>query len=142
LQPPTEGAAELGDPFMLQAYYPDRSEAEIAKLFGTEFARNVASQQPGQWQGPVLSGYGVHWVYVDHRIEAETPEFEQVREKVTIDWQDQRRRDFDEEFYASLRARYEVVIEDAEQETTEAAEAVEAVEAAGEEFATRREEAR
>ena len=71
LEPPTDGAEDLGDPFMLQHYYPERSEAELAKLFGVEFSRSVFGLEPYQWHGPVLSGYGVHWVFVERRISAE-----------------------------------------------------------------------
>jgi len=111
LQPPTKGAEDLGDPFMLQHYYPERSESELSKLFGAEFAHSVFGLEPGQWHGPVLSGYGVHWVFVEQRIPAETPEFAAVRERVEQDWRDERRAKFNDEFYAQLRARYEVVVE-------------------------------
>ena len=113
LGPPTENVAQLGDPFMLQAYYPERSEPEIAKLFGAEFARQVTQLEPRQWHGPVLSGYGVHFVYVDARSAVVPAEFADVRDRVQQDWEDERRRVFDEEFYARLLDRYEVVIEDA-----------------------------
>ncbi|MBW2275489.1 MAG: peptidyl-prolyl cis-trans isomerase [Deltaproteobacteria bacterium] len=112
LDPPTEGAEEFGDPFMLQSYYPERSEAEIAKLFGGEFASEVAALEPGLWHGPVLSGYGVHWVYVDGRSTAEMPQFAAVSERVVQDWEDARREKFGAEYYQGLLARYEVVIED------------------------------
>ena len=114
LDPPTEGAAQLADPFMLQAYYPERSEQEISKLFGAEFAREVAGLAPRQWHGPVLSGYGVHFVYVEARVDAAPAEWSSVRERVRQDWEDARRLDFEEKYYAGLRARYDVVIEEAE----------------------------
>jgi hypothetical protein len=38
--------------------------------------------------------------------------FADVRERVVQDWEDDRRRVFNAEFYARLRERYEVVIED------------------------------
>jgi len=112
LEPPTEGAAAKGDPFMLQSYYPERSEAELAKLFGSEFAQRVSGLEPGQWHGPVLSGYGLHWVYVEQRSPVVSPEFAAARDRVQQDWEDDRRRQFDEEYYRALRDRYEVVIED------------------------------
>jgi hypothetical protein len=112
LSPPTDGAAALGDPFMLQAYYPERTEAEVAKLFGTEFARSVAGLVPGAWHGPVLSGYGMHFVYVDRRSPVVPAEFVAVRDRVEQDWRDARREEFEAEYYAALRARYEVVVED------------------------------
>jgi hypothetical protein len=60
----------------------------------------------------VLSGYGVHWVFVEQRLPAEAPEFAAVRDRVEQDWRDERRAKFNDEFYAQLRARYEVVVED------------------------------
>ncbi len=114
LQPPTEGAAAKGDPLMLQSYYPERSDAELAKLFGSEFARQVTQLEPGQWHGPVLSGYGMHWVYVEARSSVVSPEFAAVRDRVQVDWEDDRREQFNAEYYAAMRARYEVVIEDQE----------------------------
>jgi hypothetical protein len=114
LDPPTEGASDLGDRFMLQSYYPDRDELEVAKLFGAEFARTVAKLEPGSWQGPILSGYGVHWVYVDAKTPALLPEFADVRDRVAQDWEDRRREEVDQEYYAGLLERYEVVIEEAQ----------------------------
>ena len=114
LDPPTEGANDLGDPFMLQSYYPERDEVEVAKLFGAEFARRVASLAPGSWHGPILSGYGVHWVYVESTTPTELPDFASVRDRVLQDWEDLRRETVNEEYYAALLARYNVVIEDAE----------------------------
>jgi hypothetical protein len=38
---PAEGIGDFGDPFMLQRYYPQKTEQRIASLFGREFARSV-----------------------------------------------------------------------------------------------------
>ena len=40
------------------------------------------------------------------------PEFAAVRDRVRQDWEDERRRVFNEEYYARLRDRYEIVIEE------------------------------
>jgi hypothetical protein len=109
---PTRDAADLGDLFMLQSYYPQRPELEISKLFGWEFARSVFELEPGQWHGPVLSGYGVHLVYVHDRLQAPPPSFDAVVERVTEDWQTDRRQAFNDEFVENLMGRYEVTIED------------------------------
>jgi hypothetical protein len=112
LPSPGEGGDALGDPFMLQRYYPERSEPEVAKLFGREFARELAGLSVGQWHGPVLSGYGVHLVYVHHREEARNPELAAVRDRVAQDWLDERREELNQEFYAGLLARYTVIVDD------------------------------
>ncbi len=109
---PTEGSGEFGDPFMLQRYYPERAESEISKLFGREFARAVFGLSPGQWHGPILSGYGTHLVYVHHRTEAPPVTFAAVQDRVRQDWESDKRRELNDKFIANLRARYDVIIED------------------------------
>ncbi len=106
-------AAALGDDFMLQSYYPEHSEVEIMKLFGSGFVESLVKLSTGQWHGPVLSGYGVHLVYVHSRIELPEPEFSEVRERVTMDWETDKREELNEKFYTSLRDRYTIVIEEA-----------------------------
>ena len=109
---PTRAATDRGDLFMLQSYYTQRPELDISKLFGREFARSVFELEPGQWHGPVLSGYGVHLVYVHDRLQAPTPSFDAVVEQVTDDWQTDRRQAFNDAFVENLMSRYEVTIED------------------------------
>jgi parvulin-like peptidyl-prolyl isomerase len=111
---PTRDAADRGDLFMLQSYYPQRPEVEISKLFGWEFAKSVFELDPEQWHGPVLSGYGVHLVYVHDRTQAPPPSYDAVVERVTDDWQTDRRQAFNEEFVENLMSRYEITIEDDE----------------------------
>ena len=110
-QPPQE-ARSYGDPFMLQSYYPERSEAELLKLFGSGFARSVFELAPQQWHGPVLSGYGTHLVYVHDRQEAQPPVFADVKEQVRQQWESDKREQLNEQFVASIVARYDVTIED------------------------------
>jgi len=108
---PDETTGELGDRFMLQSYYPQKSELEIRKQLGGGFAEQVMQLEPGQWHGPVLSGYGVHLVYVYALQTAPEPVFADVRERVFEDWQAEQQEQFNAEYFASLRSRYEIVID-------------------------------
>jgi peptidyl-prolyl cis-trans isomerase C len=112
LKEPPQDASSFGDPFMLQSYYPERTEAELAKLFGRGFAEPVFELAPQVWHGPVLSGYGTHLVYVHDRQEAEPPTFTEVEERVRQDWENDKREQLNEQFIASLMGRYDVTIED------------------------------
>jgi hypothetical protein len=76
-----EHAGNLGDDFMLQNYYPEKDRLEIQKLFGSGFTESLVGLSPGQWHGPVLSGYGVHLVYVSGINESPPPVFAEVRER-------------------------------------------------------------
>ena len=102
----------FGDPFMLQHDYPSRSQRDLRELFGTEFAESVFRLESDSWQGPVESSYGAHLVLVRDRVESRMPSLPEVRDRVKVDLLDQRRRDMNEAFYAALRERYEVVIEE------------------------------
>ena len=101
----------LGDDFMLQNHYPEKDRVEIQKNFGSGFTESLIGLSPGQWHGPVLSGYGVHLVYVSHVSEPPAPVFNEVRERVVQDWTTDRSEELNEQFYANLRDQYTVVIE-------------------------------
>ena len=102
----------LGDSFMLQNYYPQKDQAEIQKQFGSGFAESLVDLAPRQWHGPVLSGYGVHLVYVSHISEPPAPVFAAVRKRVTQDWTADKGEELNERFYANLRDQYRIVIEE------------------------------
>ena len=107
-----DDAGALGDDFMLQNYYPEKDRVEIQKQFGSGFTASLVELSPGQWHGPVLSGYGVHLVYISSINEPPAPVFAEVRERVVQDWTMEKGEELNEQFYASLRDQYTVVIEE------------------------------
>ena len=100
-----------GDVFMLQYYYPEKTEERIGSLFGREFARSVFELEPERWHGPVLSGYGTHLVFVGGRREFPLPDLAEVKERVTQDWVDEKRGEITEQYFAGILDKYEVVVE-------------------------------
>jgi len=113
-----EDPGALGDNFMLQNYYPEKDRVEIQKQFGSGFTESLVELSPGQWHGPVLSGYGVHLVYISSINEPPPPVFAAVRERVVQDWTTDRGEELNAQFYASLRDRYTVVIEEVDEKDT------------------------
>ncbi len=101
----------LGDPFLLSHRFEAVPVNEIAKQFGEAFAAKLGSLSPGQWQGPVDSGYGVHLVFVGQRTRGRLPALEEVREAVRREWHDAERLEANEKFYQGLLKRYTVTIE-------------------------------
>ncbi len=63
----------LGDSFLLDRTFESTPASEIAKQFGKEFAVKLVASHPGQWQGPIESGYGMHLVLVSKRTEGNAP---------------------------------------------------------------------
>ena len=111
-----ENPGALGDDFMLQNYYPQKDASDIQKLFGSGFADSLTGLAPGQWHGPVLSGYGTHLVYVHSTNEPPAPVFANVKDRVVQDWKTDKGEELNEQFYANLRDSYTIVIEAPEQE--------------------------
>lgn len=108
---PTEGIEQYGDRFMLQNYYPQKDEVEIRKLLGSGFADSVFKLQPGRWQGPVLSGYGVHLVFVHRHGKAAMPDFETVQDDVRQAWLEDKGNELEEEYFKTVMANYQIVYE-------------------------------
>ena len=109
---------QAGDQNMLQNYFQSATTLSIARQLGNGFTESVMKLEPGKWHGPVLSGYGVHLVYVyDHQV-APPAEFEDVKASVLENWQLEQREEFNAEFLESLKERYEIVIDEIPAERT------------------------
>jgi hypothetical protein len=78
--------AGVGDDFVLPASLTDRSQAQLAHLFGAEFTAAIESAPIGRWHGPVRSTYGLHLVRVTARREPRMPPFEEAEKHVRADW--------------------------------------------------------
>ena len=112
---PDSEASQAGDQFMLQNYFQSASELEIRKQMGGGFASALIDLEPGLWHGPVLSGFGVHLVYVYEHTQAPPPVLsEELRPPVLEAWQAGQMQDFNETFYEALKSRYHIVVEDNE----------------------------
>ncbi len=103
-------AVALGDPFMFQDYYAERTLDDVARSFGPGFARAVFETPPGHWAGPVESGYGSHLVWVDALTPARVPAFDEVETDVRTAWIEEQRAAIREQAFEAMRARYEVVL--------------------------------
>lgn len=109
-EPQPTSAPELGDRFMLDSDYRLLAPQEVARQFGGGFAEQLFELEPG-WQGPVLSGYGVHLVYVGERVEGRIPDMAEVRDRVIMDYERVRQTQARDALYEGLRARYEVIVD-------------------------------
>lgn len=110
-QPPIR-APERGDRFLMQHDYRLHSQVEVERLFRRSFAADLFEVEPGSWQGPIQSGYGLHLVYVSEVSPEAVPDFEAVRNRVLVDYEADQRHEAKEALYRSLSSGYEVVIDE------------------------------
>jgi len=108
---PGAEAIQAGDRLILQSNFTSATELEIRRQLGSEFAETVMELEPGQWHGPLLSGYGVHLVYVYDFVEAPPAVFEVVQARVLEDRHEEKRKQFNADFVESLKSRYQIVID-------------------------------
>jgi hypothetical protein len=109
--PAAPDAATQGDRLtLLEPRYEDEPAAEVARLFGRDFADALVKQPVGRWSGPVVSGYGAHVVKVESLVPGGVPSLADVRPQVEREWRNARRQELAKAFYEKLRAKYAITV--------------------------------
>ena len=103
-------AGSLGDQFMFQDFYGDRTPEAVAKEFGPQFAVALEKLKPGSWQGPVESGYGWHLVFITTVIPGRVPAFEEMEPDVKSAWLAEQKQQAWQKAYKDMRAKYAVLL--------------------------------
>jgi hypothetical protein len=101
----------IGDPFLLGDEFHNVSATKVTNQFGESFAKGVFAMDKGRWQGPVSSVFGQHFVFISERVSGGLPQLDDVRPAVRREWANTRRLEAEQKLYASLRERYEIVVE-------------------------------
>jgi hypothetical protein len=106
-------ASAAGDPTLLQPSFRQETGRYIARALGQRFVEQLDGLPTASWQGPLQSGYGLHLVYLEERVEGAMPPLAEVRDAVLRDWNAQKRRQLNDDVYQEFRKRYEVVVDPA-----------------------------
>lgn len=101
----------LGDRLLLPAQFKDAPSRRVQADFGRAFAAELMTAKPGEWTGPIRSGYGLHLVLVEGRTEGRLPELAEVRDHVSRELISSRRQAANQKFLEDLLARYEVRVD-------------------------------
>ena len=104
-------ATALGDPFLLGEEFRGVSPSQITSIFGEDFGEQIFAMETGRWQGPISSGFGQHFVFIRERASGSLPPLDAIRPAVSREWANARRLEVEQKLYASLRNRYEIVVE-------------------------------
>ena len=101
----------LGDRISLPHRNVRKREYELAGTFGREFADALADIEPGKWQGPVLSGFGLHLVLIEEFTPGRPLTLDEARRDVRRDWDNEQRILAIDRLYEELRATYTITVE-------------------------------
>jgi hypothetical protein len=102
---------DVGDATMLPMDFELTPMRDIDRALGTGFARELDAIAPGQWGGPIRSGYGLHLVLVRERVEGGTPDFAVLRPVAMREVLTERRKRQLAAMYDRLLEKYKVVVE-------------------------------
>ncbi len=101
--------AKLGDPFLNGPVRRSAGASQVVSEFGLAFARSLAGLPPGQWQGPVQSPLGAHWVRVDQVEPGRRLSLAEARAHLRADYLDAQQQQALRQALDGLRQRYRVV---------------------------------
>jgi len=107
----------LGDRLMQPFTFPLTSVAEIKKLFGEPFSQRLNTLAPGNWVGPITSGYGLHIVFVTEKAPGKLPPLGDIRQAVEWEWTAAHQKTIQENMYKELRDNYSVVFEEQQKQS-------------------------
>lgn len=81
-----QGADFVGDQSLVSSQFYEADRYQLGRLFGNGFIESLEALPVGDWQGPVRSGLGVHFVRISDRTERSMPLLAEVRSTVERDW--------------------------------------------------------
>jgi len=105
-------SAELGEPTLLPPELEQADGQTVTNLFGQQFAAQLFALEENSWQGPMISAYGFHLVKINALQAAQLRAFNEVRPQVLEDWYRTEQDRANEQFFAALLTKYDVVIEE------------------------------
>ena len=86
------------------------SARDLGDLLGADNAARILELPVGEWQGPLRSAEGLHFVRVVAKQPARLPAFEEIQNSVREDWRRTRQSEIVGQRVAELRERYRIVI--------------------------------
>lgn len=109
-----KGKAVDGAASLLAPQYHDQEAAKLESLFGRDFTGKLEAQPVGQWQGPLASAQGRHFIKVTQVQPGELPELPAIRERVAQAWVEAEKNQRMMQLNEKLLARYSVEVERAD----------------------------
>jgi len=113
-----QGLAPQGDQSMLPGDLELTAQDQIGRRFGAGFAEDLAKVEIQQWVGPVTSVYGEHFVFIREKQSGGIRPLETVKDAVLSDWQYENNKTLERDYEQQLLARYTIVVQGAEPEST------------------------
>jgi hypothetical protein len=109
----SQAALSLGDRFLYNRSYADRTFDEVRSHFGSGFAEALLTLpvDPNQWLGPIESDHGWHVVLLTRRQESSLPTRAEIASTLRRDLVNERRDETLERSLEALVSKYRVEVD-------------------------------
>jgi len=101
----------LGDAFIEKRVYSDINIAEVARIFGQDFADQLFTLGPGRWSSPIESAFGQHLVRVAAISQPQAADFDASRADILNGWREAERRKANSQAVNTVISRYNVDVQ-------------------------------
>jgi len=99
---------QYGDNFHLSNRFVRNDKESVRQAFGKQFADALFQLNQQGWVPPIQSGYGYHLVYIDTILPPQALSFDQVKERIGHDWQQQQQVQYNKRLFENLRSQYKI----------------------------------
>jgi len=106
-----QGLAPEGDGSLLPSEVGELPKEQLARKFGEMFVSELENLELAQWQGPIKSDFGLHFVLLQAKTPETTKPFELVRQSVLHNWQYQNNKTYQEQYEQRLLDRYTISVQ-------------------------------
>ncbi|MBU1659549.1 peptidyl-prolyl cis-trans isomerase [bacterium] len=106
-----QNAKKFGDSFSASNSINNLDFESVAKIFGKYFASKVFQLKQGRWHGPLYSQSGLHLVYITDKNTSNPYEFDEVQERVYLDYINTDKKNKFENAYKKIAAQYNLRVE-------------------------------
>ncbi|MEQ8314272.1 MAG: peptidyl-prolyl cis-trans isomerase [Gammaproteobacteria bacterium] len=89
---------------------PNVNHLDLANIFSPELADQAFAASPGDWVGPFVSNRGQHWLQILDSTPAQLPPLAEIRDRVRLEWINEKEEARLNEQIAQLWEKYTVII--------------------------------
>lgn len=100
----------ISDNSHIQGIQIGKNERQLRQEFGQNFSKAIMQINEIGWQKPIASGFGIHLVNIDRIEEATQIPFEEIKDKILLDFQDQKSRSYNKKIISELRKKYDIKV--------------------------------
>lgn len=107
----SDSPQDLSDKLSMPSTYNNVDQLKISIDFGKSFASSLDTLETNKWAGPIKSGYGNHLVFINEKRASGYYKFEEVANKVLLDYNFFASEEFKMELISTLLKNYELSFE-------------------------------